>query len=85
MDEGCSCRYDTCPGAWRIITSPTRLRVGDVGPGCASAQFSTYGINFEHICGFAKAYQKGHPDVFTPAQGIAGIDEVYVVGISGSP
>jgi len=76
---------DTCRGAWRTITSPTRLCVGDVGPGC---EFSTNGINFEHIYGFAKAYQKGHPDAFTSAQGVAGIDEVYVDGISitvGSP
>ena len=79
---------ETCPGAWRTITSPSRLCVGSVGPGCVSAQFSTNGMNFEHICGYAKAYQKGHPDAFASAQVVAGIDEVYVDGLSitvGSP
>ena len=77
---------ETCPGEWRTITSPARLCVGGVGAGCVSAQFSTNGISFEHICGYAKAYQKGHPDAFTP--GGSGIDELYVDGLSitvGSP
>jgi len=44
------------------------------------------GVSYEHICGQAKAYQKGSTDAFQPR--IQSIDGVYVEGISitlGSP
>ena len=77
-------RDDSCPGAWRMITSPRKLCVGRENAGCDSAHFPTRGVSFQHICGQAKAYQKGHPD----GKSRKGIDEVYVDGISitlGSP
>ena len=56
-------RDDTCPGTWHKITSPRRLCLGYI-VGCASAHFYTKGVNFEHICGQAKGYQKGGIDAF---------------------
>ena len=76
-----------CPGACRMITSPKKLCVGGVNPGCDSALFNTRGVKFQHICGQAKSYQKGWPDAFEERTEKA-IDEVYVDGISitlGSP
>ena len=77
----------SCPGAWRMITSPGKLCVGGVNAGCDSAHFHTRGVCFQHICGQTKSYQKGTPDAFN-AKSTKGIDEVYVDGISitlGSP
>ena len=76
---------NSCPGTWRMITSPRKLCVGGVNAGCDSAHFNTRGVSFQHICGQTKAYQKGYPDAF---RGKTGIDEIYVDGISitlGSP
>ena len=78
---------DSCPGTWRMITSPKKLCVGGVNAGCDSAHFNTKGIKFQHICGQTKSYQKGFPDAFQDTTG-KGIDEIYVDGISitlGSP
>ena len=74
----------SCPGAWRMITSPKKLCVGGVNAGCDSALFHTRGVKFQHICGQTKAYQKGYPEAFSEK----GIDDIYVDGISitlGSP
>ena len=79
--------YSSCPGAWRMITSPKKLCVGGVNAGCDSAHFHTRGIHFQHICGQTKSYQKGYPDAFS-GRSTKGIDETYVDGISitlGSP
>ena len=72
---------NSCPGTWRMVTSPKKLCVGGVNKGCDSAHFNTRGVRFQHICGQTKAYQKGHPDAFVQTTG-KGIDEVYVDGIS---
>ena len=77
----------SCPGAWRMITSPRKLCVGGVNAGCDSAHFHTRGTRFQHICGQTKSYQKGTPDAFND-KSTKGIDEIYVDGISitlGSP
>ena len=78
---------NSCPGAWRMITSPRKLCVGGINAGCDSAHFHTRGVNFQHICGQTKAYQKGTTDAFN-GKSTKGINEVYVDGISitlGSP
>ena len=78
-------RDDTCPGTWHKITSPRRLCLG-YGPGCNPAQFDVKGVSYEHICGQAKAYQKGNTNAFSPNK--QSVDDVYVDGISitlGSP
>ena len=72
-------RDDTCPGSWQFIVNPHKLCQGNVA-GCSPAQFSTKGISYDHICGQARAYQKGHLDAFygdSPS-----IDSQYVDGIS---
>ena len=78
---------NSCPGAWRMITSPKKLCIGGVNAGYDSAHFHTRGVRFQHICGQTKSYQKGTPDAFSD-KSTKGIDEIYVDGISitlGSP
>ena len=76
---------NSCPGTWRMISSPRKLCVGGVNAGCDSAHFNTRGVSFQHICGQTKSYQKGTPDGFRRNKGI---NEIYADGISvtlGSP
>ena len=78
-------RDDSCPGKWYKVTSPRRLCLGHVAT-CVPAHFYVKGVSYEHICGQAKAYQKGHTDSFSAPT--TSIDGVYVEGISitlGSP
>ena len=76
---------DSCPGTWHKITAPRRLCLG-YAAGCASAHFNVKGVSYEHICGQAKAYQKGNPNAFYAQS--PSVDSAYVDGISitiGSP
>ena len=78
-------RDDSCPGNWHKTTTPRRLCLGYIA-GCNSAHFYVKGVSYEHICGQAKAYQKGNMDAFRSK--IQSIDGTYVEGISitiGSP
>ena len=78
---------NSCPGTWRMLTSPKKLCISGVNSGCESAHFKTRGVSFQHICGRTKAYQKGNPDAFLRGLG-KGIDGTYVDGLSitlGSP
>jgi len=78
-------RDDSCPGRWRKMISPRKLCYGYIA-GCAFAHFYGKGYTYEHICGQAKAYQKGSPDAFVNYK--ESIDGLYVEGISitvGSP
>ena len=70
---------NSCPGTWRMITSPRKLCVGGVNAGCDSTHFNTRGVSFQHICGQTKSYQKGAPDTFD-GKSIDGINEIYVNG-----
>ena len=72
-------RDDTCPGSWQYVINPRKLCQGNVA-GCSSAQFSVKGISYDHICGQAIAYEKGHMDAFHTAS--SSIDSQYVDGIS---
>ena len=79
-------RDDSCPGTWQKTTTPRRLCLGSAAAECASAHFYVKGFKYEHICGQAKAYQKGNMDAFQSK--IQSIDGKYVDGISitiGSP
>ena len=79
-------RDDSCPGTWQKITNPRRLCLGSSAAGCASAHFCVDGVNYQHICGQAKAFQKGSMDAFVSRS--QSIDRSYVDGISisiGSP
>jgi len=52
----------SCPGTWRKVTTPRNLCVyiGNTA-GCSSAHFNVkeVAIEYQHICGQAKAFQKG--------------------------
>jgi len=56
-------RDDSCPGTWHKITTPRRLCLGYT-TGCASAPFYVKGVDYQHICGQGKGYQKGSTDAF---------------------
>ena len=71
-------RDESCPDGWRKITTPRRLCLG-YGAGCASAHFQVEGIDYQHICRQARAYQVG-TDAFSPKS--QSIDALYVDGIS---
>ena len=85
-----------CPRGWQEIRADgwKRLCVKQgQGAGCSSTHFSTFGIEYDHICGMAKGYQFGSPDAFAssinndnPHPSIN--NKVYVDGLSithGSP
>ena len=79
-------RDNSCPGNWKMITNPRQLCLGLTTAGCASAYFYAKGVSYDHICGQAKAYQKGSPDAFESKK--RSINDNYVDGISitlGSP
>ena len=78
-------RDDSCPGTWHKITTPKRLCIG-YSIGCIPANFDVTGVSYEHICGQAKAYQKGDTNAFSSK--LSSVDSIYVDGISitlGSP
>ena len=78
-------RDDSCPGTWHKIITPKRLCLG-YSIGCIPANYDVKGVNYEHICGQAKAYQKGSTNAFYTK--LSSIDDLYVDGISitlGSP
>lgn len=78
-------RDENCPGSWRKITTPRRLCQA-TDSGCFSANFTTMGFTYEHICGQVKGYQKGAPDAFYAKE--SSINNPYVDGVSitlGSP
>ena len=78
-------RDDTCLGTWHNVTTPRKLCLGYVA-GCTSAHFDTKGVSYEHICGPAKASQKGSTNRYK--QRIHWVDGICVEGISitlGSP
>ena len=79
-------RDNSCPGTWKAITNPRNLCLGLSSAGCASATFHAKGVDYDNICGQAKAYQKGSPDAFESKA--RSINDNYVDGISitlGSP
>ena len=72
-----------CPAGLQQISTPLRL-CGRPGPvGCVSTFFRTHGVEYSHVCGRIKAYQKGAPDAFNRLN-ITGqtTDSNYVDGIS---
>ena len=79
-----------CPSAWTLKThssEPRRLCGRDSSSAsCKSVTYSTFGVNYSHVCGRVVGYQSGVPDAFAnPSQTIEGY---YVDGVSlthGSP
>jgi len=56
----------SCPGNLRLISNPKRTCGGLTNAGCASANFSTYGVSYSQVCGRVRGYQIGLPDAFGP-------------------
>ena len=80
-----------CPSAWTQRSSnsePRRLcRMTRSGSGCESVTYSTFGMNYSHVCGRVIGYQHSTPDAFghLASQTLEGY---YVDGVSlthGSP
>ena len=57
-----------CPSAWTQCNSnsePRRLcRMTRSGSGCESVTYSTFGMNYSHVCGRMIGYQHSTPDAF---------------------
>lgn len=71
-----------CPGEWMLQTlssEPSRLcRRGNYGAGCVSANYRTFGIRYNHVCGRLVGYQTSYTDAF----GTGTIEDPYVDGVS---
>ena len=69
-----------CPGNLQLsYTSPIRLCGRRTG-GCDSVRFTTYGVQYQRVCGRVRGYQFGSPDAFVT--GYTDIDNPYVDGVS---
>ena len=55
-----------CPAGFRIETaSNVRFCIRDTnGPGCRSMTIQQLGLNYTHVCGYARGYQLGSTDGF---------------------
>ena len=78
-----------CPSAWTLQTrssEPRRLcGRGSSGAGCKSVTYSTFGMNYSHVCGRVTGYEYNSVDFF---HGHHTIEGYYVDGVSlthGSP
>ena len=74
-----------CPSAWTLQThtsEPRRVRGRDSNAhGCKSVTYSTFGMNYSHVCGRVIGYQSGTPDAFH-TYGNEYLDNYYVDGVS---
>ena len=75
-----------CPGEWILQTyssEPRRLcGSGISGAGCLSAEYSTYSISYNRVCGRVIGYGHTSPDAFGQYSGPQTIDGPYVDGVS---
>ena len=55
-----------CPGDFNLYENPIRSCGGLANKGCASATFSTLGLQYSQVCGRVKGYQVGTTDAFGP-------------------
>ena len=82
-----------CPSAWTLQThssEPRRLcGRSSSGASCESVTYSTFGINYSHVCGRVIAYQRSTVDAFNFFGPVPqSIEGYYVDGVSlthGSP
>ena len=79
-----------CPSAWTQRNSssePRKLCARSSRTGCDSVAYSTFGINYSHVCGRVIGYQYYSPNAFSNP-GSQTIEGDYVDGVSlthGSP
>ena len=71
-----------CPENLQLsYTNPIRVCGRRTDRGCDSVIFTTYGIQYQRVCGRVRGYQFGSPDAFVcPAT--CTIDDTYVDGVS---
>ena len=79
-----------CPENLRLsYTSPIRVCGRRTNGGCDSVILTTYGVQYQQVCGRVRGYQFGSPDGFNvPCRATCTIDDSYVDGVSithGSP
>ena len=74
-----------CPSAWTLLTrssEPRRLcRRDSSGGSCKSVTYSTFGVNYSHVCGRVIGYQSGTPEAFRNQRSNT-IEGYYVDGVS---
>ena len=75
-----------CPENLQLsYTNPIRVCGRRTDRGCDSVTFTTYGVQYQRVCGRVRGYQFGSPDAFStfacPAP-CNTIDDVYVDGVS---
>ena len=77
-------RGDKCPREWRelLVNGIKVCRSPSDSPGCYSTVFAINGTRYHKIRGFVRGYEKTSTDGFDSRQGIRGINEAYVDGIS---
>ena len=80
-----------CPSAWTLQTSSSEPRRlcgrSSSGGSCESVTYSTFGMNYSHVCGRVVGYQISTPDAFHNS-GSQTIEGYFVDGVSlthGSP
>ena len=73
-----------CPVGLQQISAPLRLCGRPEPAGCVSTFFRTHGVEYSHVCGRIRAYQKGAPDAFRRLTNFTSqtTDSNYVDGIS---
>ena len=80
---------DNCPSGWTKDTYSgySFCRKSFDGVGCSSVTLTTNGATYQGVCGKARGYQKGHPNLDLAFSSLT-IDDHYVNGLSityGSP
>ena len=77
-------RGDKCPKEWReLLVNGIRVcRSPNDNPSCYSTIFTVNNTKYQKIRGFVRGYQKRFTDSFDSRQGVRGIDETYVDGVS---
>ena len=72
-----------CPDGLKYFSSPKRACGRSVnGLACNSVTFTTYGLQYQKVCGRLLGYQVGHPDAFYRSPSRNSIEESYVDGVS---
>ena len=77
-------RGDKCPREWRelLINGIKVCRSPSDSAGCYSKVFAVNSTRYHKIRGFVRGYQKDSTDSFDSRQGVRGINEAYVDGVS---
>ncbi len=73
-----------CPTNLRLTSTPVRgcSRISTGAGSCESIIFPSGGRSYSRVCGRVNAYQRGSPDAFHPSIVGAGLEEVYIDGVS---